>query len=424
MDEDVSILELTDVGALQSTDKIPVGRPDTVTDNSTTIGAMKEYINAEPEAHIDALAELYGARCDYELEQSSSPAFERSNPLVAQQYASHMGGYLFYVKNGTVYAAKLGSNWTSFEDGTAVTSTIRANTETMIHTPKCHFKANGKRMRFGGINPIDGGNFFDAPHWVGAYQMDNNGHSRPGVGSGHSKTMTAFWELAQAIHSDFGLANYEFQNFINALYQAIYGNLNSESVLSNGNSRSADAWDSYRDLAHGAADSLGNGSGCVAAVDGAGVTRYVTKLCGFEDLFGKLWEFRPGIRFYMDNDTRYAVVYSGNQVSNSAQGRIISDVLQSASGQYTTEMELGEHWDMLPKAVGGSDSTYYCDGFWATTNGELLFVGGSAGGSRCGISYSHSNDGFSYAYAYIGARLAFYGEPVIVSGAEMVAMMA
>lgn len=390
------------------------------------VGGAKVYASdVEARKRLEAIEGLVGAYSEYALEQSSSPIFSRSNAQVAELYANAMGGYLFYVKNGTVYAAKMNSVWNAFEDGTPITSAIRQATETMIHVPTCHFGAQGKQMKFGGLSEVQGGHSFDSPHWVGAYQMDANGHSRPDVGSGHSKTMTAFWELAQAIHADFGLANYQFHCLINALYQATYGNLNSEYVLSNGNSRSSASWDAYRDLAHGKADSIGNGSGCVAAVDSANVTRYVTKFCGFEDLFGKLWEFRPGIRFYMDGDVRHAVVYSGNVVSNSAEGRDISGVLASASGQYTTQMELGEYWDMLPKAVGGSDTTYYCDGYWAATGGELLVVGGSAGsGSRCGLSSASSDSAFSYSYGDVGARLAFYSEPVIVTGAQLTAMMA
>lgn len=392
------------------------------------IGGVPVYASdVEARRQIQAMGELMNAQTEFTLEQNSSPLFSRSNPYVAQVYASMMDGYLFLVKDGQVYAAKLnsGSGWTKFDDGTTVTPAMRAATETMIHVPDCYCLGNGQTLKFGGAVPFAGAHKFNAPHWVGAYQMSSGGHSRPGSGSAHSKTMTGFWQDAQAIHADFGLANYQFHCLINALYQAYAGNLNSESFLSNGNSRSSDNWDSYRDLAHGQADSLGSGTGCVTAVDGAGVTRYVTKFCGFEDMFGKLWEFRPGIRFYMDGDVRHAVVYDGNIVSNTAEGRDISGVLASAGGQYVTQMELGEFWDMLPKAVGGSDTTYYCDGYWAATGGELLIVGGRAdGGSHCGLSCASSSNGFSDAAGSIGARLAFYSEPVIVTGAQLAAMMA
>ena len=56
---------------------------------------------------------------------------------------------------------------------------------------------------------------------------------------------------------------------------------------------------------------------------------------------------------------------------------------------------------------------------------ELLNVGGNANnGSQCGLSYAASNNGFSNSWPGIGARLAFYGEPELVSGAEIVALAA
>ena len=358
----------------------------------------------------------------FTLEANSNPVFTIDNNDAAKDYVRSMGTYLFFVKSGVVYAAKLNaSDWGKFADGTAVTSAIRAATETMIHVPDCYFKASGQTMHFGGLTPVANGHKFGSPNWVGAYQMSSGGHSRPGNGSAHSNTMTGFWNLAQALHSDFGLANYGFHCLINALFQARYGNLNSEGLLYNGISHSYPSWDAFRNLAHGQADALADGTGCVI-VDN---TYFPTKLFGFEDLFGKLWEFRPGIRFYMDGDVRHAVIYDGNVVSNSAAGRDISGVLQSASGSYVNAMELGEYWDMLPKAVSGSDTTYYCDGYWASTSGELLLVGSSAlYGSHCGLSSSASGDAFGVSHADIGARLAFYAEPEIVSGSELVALMA
>ena len=124
----------------------------------------------------------------------------------------------------------------------------------------------------------------------------------------------------------------------------------------------------------------------------------------------------------MDGDTRYAVVYSGNQVSNTANGRKFT-IPSSANGECITRKTLGAYWDAFPQAVGGGDSTYYCDGFWASTSGELLYVGGAARDwSRCGLSAAASAVGFSVSWSALGARLAFYGNPTIVSGSELMAM--
>ena len=357
------------------------------------------------------------------LEQSSNPQFDLPTPFMANMYRQQMGGYMMKSVGGVVYAAKLDpSNWDYFADGTKVDDA--AKYDTMVRVPDCHFKAEGKTMQFGGLFPIAGGHKFDSPNWVGAYEMfvDSSGvgHSRPGVAPSHSKTMTEFWNCAQKLGSNFGLANYGFQCLIEALFQVSFGNLNSQAVIGSGFQSSS--WDACRDVPMGKCISLGDGSGKVLYNDATIGNQYPVKLFGFEDLWGKLWEFRPGIRFYMDGSTRYAVVYSGNQVSNTANGRKFT-IPSSASGEYITRKTLGEHWDAFPQAVGGSDSTYYCDGFWAATSGELLSVGGATGGgSRCGLSCATSGDGFSASGTRVGARLAFYGNPTIVSGSELMAM--
>lgn len=357
------------------------------------------------------------------LEQSSNPKFALPTPFMADMYQRAMGGYMMKVVNGKAYAAKLApSNWEFFADGTKVDNA--AKYETMVHVPDCHFKAENKTLQFGGLFPISGGKTFDSPNWVGAYKMyvDENGvgHSRPNVAPSHSRTISAFWACAQKLGSNFGLANYGFQCLIEALEQVSFGDLNTQSVIGAGFQSSS--WEACRDVPMGKCISLGDGSGKVLYNDDTIGNQYPVKLFGFEDLWGKHWEFRSGIRFYMDGDTRYAVVYSGNQVSNTANGRKFT-IPSSPNGGFVARKTLGTYWDAFPQAVGGGDSTYYCDGFWAVTDGVLLSVGGNSGGkSQCGLSSARSVDVFLISVADIGARLAFYGNPTIVSGSELMAM--
>lgn len=387
--------------------------------------ATPEEVNnsAIPSTVVGALAS------SFTLEQNSNPAFVVNNRGAAELYQSQMGGYAFFIKDGKVYAAKLnGADWTKFADGTAFTTALEQVCETMVHVPDCHFKGEGKTLHFGGTVPIDGGKVFDSPHWVGAYKIsydaNNKAHSRPDVTPKHSQTMSQFWAAAQLLGSEWGLANYGFDCLINALFQARYGNLNSQSVIGAGFQTSS--WEAARDVPMGLLKHLGDGSGNVYYTDATIGDQYPVKLFGFEDLWGKLWEFRPGIRFYMDDDVRKAVVYSGNQVSNTATGREFVCSVQSASGAYVKSMECGEFWDMIAQNVtGGGSTTYYCDGYYAATTGQLLFVGGYAHyGARCGLAYALSNYAFSYSSTGVGARLAFYGEPEIVSGAQLVALTA
>lgn len=383
----------------------------------------EEAGNAQtPSTVIGALA------TNFTLEENSNPAFTLNNRGAAELYQTQMGGYMFLVKDGKVYAAKLnGGNWNYFADGTHVSDASKY--ETMVHVPECHFKGEGKHLNFGGLVPIDGGRTFGSPHWVGAYKMyvdgSNKGHSRPDIAPSHSKTMTTFWNCAKNLGAQFGLANYGFHCLINALYQARYGNLNSQETIGAGFQHNN--WDAARDVYMGLLRSLGDGSGKVLYNDATLGDQYPVKLFGFEDLWGKLWEFRPGIRFYMDGATRKAVVYKGNLVSNTVTDSDASFdhsfecAIQSASGAYVRSMECGEHWDMIAQNVTGAGSnTFYCDGYWASTEGQLLAVGGLAdAGALCGVAYASSNCGFSGSWAGFGARLAFYGEPQIVSGAEL-----
>lgn len=357
------------------------------------------------------------------LEQSSNPKFALPTPFMAGMYQRAMGGYMMKVVNGKVYAAKLDpSNWEFFADGTKVDDASKY--ETMVHVPDCHFKADNKTLQFGGLFPISGGKTFDSPNWVGAYKMyvDGSGvsHSRPNVAPSHSRSMSAFWACAQRLGSNFGLANYGFQCLIEALEQVSFGDLDTQSVIGIG--FRSDSWEACRDVPMGKCISLGDGSGNVLYNDDTIGNQYPVKLFGFEDLWGKLCEFRSGIRFYMDGDTRYAVVYSGNQVSNTANGRKFT-IPSSASGKFVKRKTLGTYWDEFPQDVGGSASTYYCNGFWATTGGELLYVGGyDDRWSQCGLSFADSSHDFLNSGKHIGARLAFYGNPTIVSGSELMAM--
>lgn len=357
------------------------------------------------------------------LEQSSNPKFALPTPFMADMYQRAMGGYMMKVVSGKVYAAKLDpSSWEFFADGTKVDDASKY--ETMVHVPDCHFKAEGKTMQFGGLFPISGGKTFDSPNWVGAYKMyvdgSGVGHSRPNVAPSHSRTMSAFWACAQKLGSNFGLANYGFQCLIEALEQVSFGDLNTQSVIGAGFQHSDT--NTCRDVIMGKCISLGDGSGKVLYSDATLGNQYPVKLFGFEDLWGKLFEFRPGIRFYTDGSTRYAVVYSGNRVSNTADGRKFTVPL-SASGAFITRKTLGSHWDAHPQATGGSDSTYYCDSFSTSASGELMFVGGAAYiMSKCGLFDVYSDNIFSHSGGNVGARLAFYGNPTIVSGSALMAM--
>ena len=158
--------------------------------------------------------------------------------------------------------------------------------------------------------------------------------------------------------------------------------------------------------------------------DAAGNTVGSTSVFGVKDPFGQVWEFCGGVAsldttFYISDDNVTPVDGTPTTWTNM---RTIPK-LASASGQYITSMRWGEYADMLPKAVGGSSTTYYTDGAWSDTSGRVLLFGGAANnGPLCGLVSAAASNGFGLADAYVGARLGFYGTATIVSGTKFLTL--
>lgn len=256
--------------------------------------------------------------------------------------------------------------------------------------------------------------------WIGMYKgavVSGELRSMPNVMTTERMTMSNFWAAAQKIGTNYGLVNYFDHQKLNALHLVKFGDMNSDNTVGIG---LRDAGQNYYNHRTGTTAALGNGTGNAPYLS----TQFdMVRLFGIEDLFGTTWEFRPNIRF----DGGNAIVYDGNIVSNTAEGKRVFGRLQTASQAYVKNMALGDNFDLIPiNASGGSATTYWCDGTWAVSTGQLLFVGGaSADGSVCGLSCPNSNNVFSHSNAPVGARLAFKGDISdyeLVSGAELAAL--
>lgn len=254
--------------------------------------------------------------------------------------------------------------------------------------------------------------------WIGTYKgsiSENKLRSVPGATTTQNMTMTAFWNAAQGNGINYGLVNYFNHCMLLALHYTKFGTSQSETTMGPG---LQNAGSGYYTHITGYCKGLGDGTG--SSSYGGSPTLTMNKLFGIEDLAGSTWEFRPNIRF--SGSGSIATVYEGNIVSNTASGRTFQK-LSSASQDYITKMALGEYCDFIPTAVGGTNVTYYCDGAWTSSGGELFLVGGySYFGSVCGLSASASDLAFSASNAYFGARLAFCGDIsqyTLVSGTEL-----
>lgn len=169
--------------------------------------------------------------------------------------------------------------------------------------------------------------------------------------------------------------------------------------------------------------SLGNHTGVVdyalPAGYGATLTVAVPSYRGVTNPFGHIWKWTDGCLcniqsdaagglsefFVCDNPAEFAsTIGSGYQLRGN---------LARKEG-YVKALILGEHGEIMPLAVGGGTTSYFCDYFYtnipasgSATRG-VLFGGRAHHGAIAGFVSAATDFAPSYTYAYIGSRLCFY----------------
>lgn len=255
-----------------------------------------------------------------------------------------------------------------------------------------------------------------------AYNTDGKLTSRPNTTSTGDQTIETFFNQAQTNGSNWGLIDYRAHKTIANLFCAKYGNTNISTVNSSipcsGGTR---PWDSST----GATVSLGNRDG---------KSSKSSNFLGLEDCYYGKYEFVQGINII---DRRWIVYDGGLKVNTDIVGltsagytnvrQIVasssSNTAASSSG-WITGIAHGEYADIMPTYVsGGSDTTYYADYYYQNTgNKVLLRSGSSVGESYCGVFYSFAYTGSSYSGSDVGSRLGFYGNIVVKTKEEFLAL--
>ena len=169
--------------------------------------------------------------------------------------------------------------------------------------------------------------------------------------------------------------------------------------------------------------SLGNHTGVVdyalPAGYGATLTVAVPSYRGVTNPFGHIWKWTDGCLcniqsdaagglsefFVCDNPAEFAsTIGSGYQLRGN---------LPRQEG-YVKALILGEHGEIMPLAVGGGTTSYFCDYFYtnipasgSATRG-VLFGGIANHGADAGFVFAYTSIAPSYTNATIGSRLCFY----------------
>lgn len=173
----------------------------------------------------------------------------------------------------------------------------------------------------------------------------------------------------------------------------------------------------------GVTNSLGNHTGTVdynvIGSDGSTVKTFaVPRYRGVENPFGHIWKWTDGCKCIIQSEASgglskfYVCDNPANFTSSGTTNYDYRGNLPRSEG-YVKALILGEDGEIMPLAVGGGSTTYFCDYFYTNipTSGEsergVLFGGNASHGANAGFVFATTNYAATYAHANIGSRLCF-----------------
>lgn len=316
-------------------------------------------------------------------------------------------------------------------DGTDIVYTGTKQENMMVHFPKYYHKtierSPGIWRTYISEIQIDNDYIEEPERLIGVYEAYKYPSydwlcSDGGIESTHSQTIATFVSQAKVNGSNWGIVDYRSHATIARMFCAYYKTTNistSNSAIpcSGGTKR-------YNYGKTGGTMTLGNRDGKVAVIEDTGY--YSTNFLGIEDCYYSKWEFVQGINILKG---KY-VVYDGGsfpdkdvaelEVAGATNIRIVgyepNPAATTGYNGWTKAIAQGKYGDVVPTAHGGSETTYYSDYSWFNPTGNRIFLrsGRSDNGSLCGVFLANTAYASSLSWAWLGARLAFYGKIVVV----------
>lgn len=173
----------------------------------------------------------------------------------------------------------------------------------------------------------------------------------------------------------------------------------------------------------GVTNSLGNHTGTVdynvIGSDGSTVKTFaVPRYRGIENPFGHIWKWTDGCKCIIQSEASGGLskfYVCDNPVNFTSSGTTNYDYrgnLPRSEG-YVKALILGEDGEIMPLAVGGGSTTYFCDYFYTNipTSGEsergVLFGGVAYYGAYAGFVFANTLYTATSVSAYFGSRLCF-----------------
>lgn len=257
--------------------------------------------------------------------------------------------------------------------------------------------------------------------------------------------LRAYARARKANSTEWNCMTYGIQKAIYWLFVVEYATLNSQAAynaeltqegyhrgglgnsVSNLNGTKWNSFNAYNPfIPCGFTDALGNRTGVATFTmpdsydTGNTVTTNVPRYRGIENPFAHIWQWTDGINVRINpteanggNDKSEVFVCDDPAHFNDSNYDGYSLVgLEARTEGFAKELIFGEGGEIIPSAVGGSSSTYFCDYHYTsipttTTLHGVLFGGYASNGVSCGFVYAYSFFAPSASDASYGSRLCF-----------------
>ncbi len=378
-------------------------------------------------------------------ELQTSPAWGMVGNLSA--YAAYKAQAGRYLMNASGKAAKLHPNNSGiYADGTTLDETVGS---VVVIAPRLYFlyqvdAETGIPYLWMSRQPISKHCLANAGNGqyivVGAYKGSLSGGklvSRSGVDCDASvKTITAYWNAAQAFGPDWGLVSYDVWKWIAMMCLCeTGGDANIQAGIGMGVGGSGIDWTTTKDSSvlkkTGKTKGLGDATGSVAISDSdAAADSCNVSVLGVEDFWNLQWEIVQNVFFGSSGNSGQEgteiYIYEGNRLPSSAElttrpNGNFRQLTRPTSFGYMKAAIKGEYFDILAKTIiGGSSTTGWSDYSYNNNSEQVLLVGGpTSAGAMAGPFSAASYHGWTDAYSGVGARPAYYGQVQIVDGRSM-----
>lgn len=225
-------------------------------------------------------------------------------------------------------------------------------------------------------------------------------------------TLTAFRNYAKARGEGYQLPSSYMVNYIQACYLLVHQSLNSQKTVGTGCSYTSNYVDRNMGIKTGGSDTWGMNSEKCPTASWLTDQKHNIKCLGIEDLWGNAWDWIDGI--YIDGNTRICLSTDPDNYNDNGAGYQVvgamGDTIYGGNGEigYVSDIACNNDLMFFPKSVqNGSDSKYFCDYFWQSSNKCAMFGGCWLHGSMDGVFCWYLLNAASDSAPDIGARLAY-----------------